>query len=193
MWRRCFLFLVLLMGGCTASSDYMRELVAVRPPKPVSDRATVVFVRPSSFGNRMVVTIFDDKGRFMGDALPSTWFVRRVEAGEHTFISWAENTSALRASLLPGRVYFIEVDVKLGALSPRTHLRAVTRDADTWDDREEWIADATELAVDERGGQAYLDGRAEEVEERIRRGRDALAQYSPAELAARTLSPKDGT
>ncbi len=193
MWRRCFLFLVLSMGGCTASSDYMRELVTVRPPKPVSDRATVVFVRPSSFGSRMVVTILDDKGRFMGDALASTWFVRRVEAGEHTFISWAENTSALRATLLPGRVYFVEVDVKLGALSPRTHLRAVTRDAATWSDRDEWISDATELAVDARGGQAHLDSRSDEVEERIRRGRDALAHYTPAELAVRTLSPHDGT
>jgi len=33
-----------------------------------------------------------------------------LRSGRHTFVSWAENTDALVADLLPGKIYFVEVD-----------------------------------------------------------------------------------
>ncbi len=161
-------------------------------PGASSDRATVVFVRPSSYAGGLLVTVLDDKGQFHGDALPSSWFSTTVEPGEHTFISWAENTGALRAKLEAGKVYFVEVEVKLGALSARAHLKAVGPKSEAWEERQAWLSESTQLEVDERSGQAYLDGRREDVEERIRRAHDALTKYSPAELADRTLAPDDG-
>ena len=161
-------------------------------PGASSDRATVIFVRPSSFAGGLLVTVLDDRGQFIGDALPSSWFFTTVEPGEHTFISWAENTGALRAKLAAGKIYFVQVDVKLGALSARAHLKALGPKSDAWEERDEWLRDNAQHEVDERSGQAYLDGRREDVEERIRRARDVLAQYTPAELADRTLAPADG-
>ncbi|NUO53821.1 MAG: hypothetical protein HOV80_33670 [Polyangiaceae bacterium] len=184
--------LAFLVSGCAASSDYMRPLEVPRMPAPSSDRATVIFVRPSSFAGSLLVTVLDDKGQFIGDALPSSWFFTSVEPGEHTFISWAENTAALRAKLAPGKLYFVEVDVKLGALSARAHLKALGPKSEAWEERDAWLRDSTQLEVDAPSGQAYLDGRREDVEERIRRAHDALAKYSPAELADRTLAPADG-
>lgn len=171
----------------------MTELAAPRAPRAASDRATVVFVRPSGYAPGLVVTILDDGGRFIGDALASSYFVHRTAPGEHTFIGWAENTSALSANVEAGKIYFVEVEVKLGALSARSHLKALTPRSERWAERDAWLQDGQELEVDEDGGQAYLDGRREDVEERIRRGREALSLYSPAELAERTLAPNDGT
>lgn len=161
-------------------------------PGASSDRATVVFIRPSSFAASLLVTVLDDKGRFIGDVPPSSWFWTSVEPGEHTFISWAENTGALRAKLAAGTIYFVEVEVKLGALSARAHLKALGPKSEAWEEREVWLRDNAQLEVDERAGQAYLDRRREDVEERIRRAHDALAKYTPAELADRTLGPGDG-
>jgi hypothetical protein len=192
MWRRSFLFFALASTGCAATSEFMTELAVPRSPTPASDRATVVFIRPSSYASSLVVTILDTEGRFVGDALPSSYFVARVEPGEHTFIGWAENTSALYATLQPGKVYFVEVELKLGALSARAHLKALTPRGESWADRDGWLADARELEVDEASGQAYLESRREDVEERIRRAKEALEKYSPAELAERTLLPNDG-
>jgi hypothetical protein len=170
----------------------MTELAAPRAPSAASDRATIVFIRPSSYAAGLVVTILDDGGRFVGDALASSYFVHRARPGEHTFIGWAENTSALSANVEAGKIYFVEVEVKLGALSARAHLKALTPRSERWAERDGWLEDARELEVDEVGGQAYLDSRREDVEERIRRGREALIRYSPAELAERTLAPNDG-
>lgn len=192
MWRRSFLSFALAGAGCAATSEFMTELAVPRSPAPVSDRATVVFIRPSSYAVSLVVTIVDAQGRFLGDALPSSFFVSRVEPGEHTFIGWAENTSALRASVEAGKIYFVEVDVKLGALSPRAHLKALTPESERWAERESWLSDAHELEVDEASGQAYLETRSEDVEALVRVARRTLEAYSPAELAERTLSPNDG-
>ncbi len=170
----------------------MTELATPRPPTAASDLATIVFIRPSGAAAGIVVTVLDEKGRFIGDALASSYFVRRVDPGEHTFISWAENTGALQANLDAGKVYFVEVELKFGVLSPRAHLKALTPRTERWSEREAWLSDSVELEVDERRGQDYLDARSADVEERVRRAKDALSKYSPVELADRTISPDDG-
>jgi hypothetical protein len=179
------------LAGCSASSDYMHP---VGPPQLAAkaDAATVVFIRPSGYAAAIGTTILDDKGRFLGDSLAETYFVSQVPAGEHTFIAWAENTAALKAQLAPGKVYYVEVSPKMGALSARVHLLALTSRSESWGELQGWLADSQAMQVDERAGQAYLAERAEDVQERIRRAREALTEYDAEELAERTLRPEDG-
>ena len=179
------------LAGCSASSDYMHP---VGPPQlaPKADTATVVFIRPSGYAAGIATTILDDKGRFLGDSLAETYFVSEVPAGEHVFIAWAENTAALKAQLAPGKVYYVEVSPKMGALSARVHLLALTSRSESWGELQSWLADSQPMRTDEKAGQAYLAERAEDVQERIARAKDALTEYDAEELAERTLRPEDG-
>lgn len=181
-----------LLTGCSASSDYMREVAHPQPPTGNPQAATVVFIRPSSFASSLATTILDGRGRFLGDALPSSYFVVQMPPGEHLFISWAENTASLKANLAPGLVYYVEVAPTMGAFSARVHLRAVKPSTENWAELPEWLEESTQYEPDEAAGQAYLTSRQEDVTERIRRGNEILTEYDPEEMAERTLNPGDG-
>lgn len=179
------------VAGCAAQSKYMQE-TAAGPIVAQPDAATVVFVRPSGFAGGLRATILDEKGRFLGDSLPESYFAVNVTPGEHVFISWAENTGALRANVAAGKIYFVEVSPKMGALSARVHLLGITPRAKSWAKLDTWMSESKAYAPDERSGQAYLAGRSDDVRERIRRANEALSEYSREELAERVIGPADG-
>jgi hypothetical protein len=183
---------LLTTTGCAATSDYMAESASPRPIMGVGDMATVVFIRPSSYAKSIKTTILDGRGTFLGDSLPESHFAVVLPPGQHVFISWAENTAALQATLAPGRVYYVEVAPKLGVLSARVHLLALSPRAENWDKVGEWLKETKQFVPDSAGGQRSLASRSEDVQERIRRGTEALANYDAEELAERTLRAEDG-
>jgi hypothetical protein len=196
MFRRSWMvgmgLLAVMATGCSASSEYMRPVVSPQQVKPASDQATVVFVRPSSFGGALKQTILDGEGRFLGEALPSSRFSVSLPPGEHTFIVWAENTSAVKASLAAGKIYFVEVSLSMGALSARADLVPIKPGTEAWEMLEGWLAETDAFDPDAAGGQAYLAERKEDVDERIKRAREHLANYDAEDLTAHTLRPQDG-
>jgi hypothetical protein len=186
------LFLLLGATGCAATSEYMFEIQNPRVIAATPTTATVVFLRPSGWAAGIKTLIFDGRGRFLGESLPKSHFAVSVPPGQHLFISWAENTAALQAVLAPGRVYYVEVSPKLGALSARMHLLAINSRSESWSKLGDWIADTKQLVPDEAAGQAYMQSRSEDVAERLRRGNEAIEKYDTVELEARTLRPEDG-
>ena len=188
----CLMAMLLCSAACTASSDYMHEVHAPQALRATPDSAVVVFIRPSGYARAMGSTILDGHGRFLGDSLPETYFAVRVPPGEHIFIAWAENTAALRASLAPGRTYYVEVAPKMGALSARMQLLAVTPRAESWGELRAWMGESKQTVPDEASGQAYLTSRREDVAERLHRAQEILREYDAEELAERTLTPGDG-
>ena len=162
------------------------------PVAPRPDAATVVFVRPSSYAAAIHPTIFDERGTFLGDSEPSSHFIVNVPPGDHTFIVWAENTGPIRAHLLAGRVYFVEVSMKPGAFQARAHLLAIAPDTHQWPNLREWMADTKPIVADFQAGQAYLNDRRDEVIERVRRANEAFAEMDEDERNDRTLRANDG-
>jgi len=180
-------------AGCAASSEYMVKMKGARTGIERSpDAATVVFVRPSSYAAALGCTVLDGNGRYLGDALPSSYFAVKVRPGSHVFIAWAENTAALRATVEAGKIYFVEVSSKMGMFTARMHLLAIAPGTDSWKKVDEWLAESEAYAPDEPRGQAYLKKRAADTGERIDRANKILSEYSPSELAERTLTPTDG-
>jgi hypothetical protein len=177
--------------GC-ASSAFMHEAASAHSGPPPAGSATVVFLRPSNFGYATTPTILDQQGGFVGQSVASSQFAATVPAGKHMFVVWAENTGALQADLAPGKTYYVHVSLKMGALSARAHLLALKPASSDWGKLDDWLGTTTRYEVDQQAGQAYLAGRADEVQERLRRANEALQKYDRAELAERTLAPKDG-
>jgi hypothetical protein len=184
-------FLALGNAGCTASSKYMLQAPKGSGIQRSPDMATVVFVRPSGYAAAVKTTILDTHGRFLGDALPSAYFAVKVPPGQHVFLSWAENTAALRATLEANKIYFVEVSSKMGAFSPRMHLLAIAPRKESWSKLDSWLGDCEAYSVDERAGQAYLRERTADTTERIERAKEALTKYSAEELDDRTILASD--
>lgn len=175
--------------GC-ASSDHMRTASGA-PAPPAADTATVVFLRPSGMASGITTTILDGNGRFLGDSLPSSHFSVKVPPGEHLFLAWAENTAALRATLAAGKTYYVKVSPRMGALSARMQLLALTPRNEDWPKLKEWLGKkGYEPNTDT--GQRYLDSRKDDVAKRVKRANDILKEYDPKELEERTLRAEDG-
>jgi hypothetical protein len=194
MLRRTFLFTaaiaVLTALGC--SSSYMRPAEGPQTIAPAEDVATVVFVRPSAFAAAVHPTILDENGAFLGEAEASSHFVARVRPGEHMFFVWAENTGPIHASVVAGRVYFVEVSMKMGFATARAHLLAITPRSEQWERVREWIDDTKPIVADLDGGNRYLAERRDDVRERIGRAHEAFAEMDGEERENRTLRPNDG-
>ena len=180
-----------LLGGCAAQSRFMRP-GAEFPPVP-SDAARVVFIRPSSFAFGVVVTIVDSEGRFIGDSSAKSRFAASLPAGEYTFVAWGEGTHSLKANIVAGRTYYVEVAPVLGVWSARFHLKAIKATTRNWPNLQVWLRDTSPRDVLQEEGQAYVAGRREAADDAIRKGVARFAEYNAEETDDRTLEPDDGT
>jgi hypothetical protein len=179
-------------AGCSVHSDYMHEQIPPQALVAAPDKATVVFIRPSGYGGRMKTVIMDGHGQFLGEDWGETYFSVQMPPGDHVFLAWAENTSAVHAQLAPGKTYYVEVAPKMGAFSARIQLVALTPHSENWGKLKEWMTDSKQILPDTSAGQAYLQGRQEDVQERLKRGGEIWGEYKPDELADRTIKAEDG-
>lgn len=181
----------LFAAGCSVSSPYMTPLAVPPAIKAEADKATIVFIRPSGMGSALKQTIFDDKGRFLGEAMPNGRFTTMVPPGDHFFVVWAENTGALKAKVEAGKIYFVEVSLSMGAFSAQANLVGVRKGTEAWGELDEWLADTEAYQVDEAQGQAYLATRKEEVDERIQRARENFNGYDDEEKIEHSIGIAD--
>lgn len=188
----CIAVMASCLFGCSVSSDYMQVQIPPQPLVAAQDKATVVFIRPSGYGGRMKTVLLDEHGRFLGEDWGETYFSVQVPAGDHVFLSWAENTAALHASVAPGKTYYVEVAPKMGAFSARIQLIALTPHSENWPKLKEWISESKQIIPNEAAGQAYLTKRADDVKERLGRANEIWGEYKPEELAERTIKAEDG-
>lgn len=177
--------------GCGVSSKYMTKLEVPQAVAVDPATATVVFIRPSSYGGGAKHVILDSKGRFLGECWGETYFVVKVPAGEHMFISWGEGTPALKATVEAGKVYYVEVGVTMGAWSARARLFAMGPQRENWAELPEWLQNSTMLAPNEAAGQAYVQG-DEDTAEVIQKGVKNYAEYDAEAIQKRTLLAADG-
>jgi hypothetical protein len=120
-------------------------------------------------------------------------FAVAVPPGDHVFLTWGENTAALRASLLPGRTYFVEVSAKMGWMKARAHLLAIAPRTKSWQQVQEWLAETDAYEPDLAAGQAKFDAEHDDTQDHIHAAYESLRDYDQGELDDRTLRPDDGT
>jgi hypothetical protein len=174
-----------LLGGCAASSDAMGEIGYARPPQPRPGYSMVVFVRPSSYAAGELYHVFSDRYGFIGDAQAESWFGAEIPAGQHVFCASGGGVPALRASLAPGRTYFVEVSSRYGFFGSRVELMAIAPRFENWAKRDEWLADNEAYVLVDREA---IDNAGDVIGDCQKR----LGDYSSDELDQRTLTPADG-
>lgn len=182
-------------SACAASSNRIHD-VAASPLVPTESDATVVFLRPSGWGAPQLTVIIDSDGRYVGESLAKTQFIANVPPGDHTFVTatytingWGAVASrALKAKLEPGKLYFVEIGLKLGiadlfAISPRTK---------QWTMLKEWMNATRRISSDLKAGQAFVDESRDDMKECIE---TALKEFAQADEELRpkiTMTAEDG-
>jgi len=122
--------LIVLIAGCTGSSQYMAKATPVTGPSP--DKALVYFMRPSGLGFAINFQIWDGD-RFIGLSQAKSYFGYQCEPGKHLFIGIAENKRGIEADLEAGKSYYIITQVKIGGWRARMAFIPVTRGSEFWD------------------------------------------------------------
>lgn len=101
-------------------------------PAP-SDKAVVYFVRTSSLGFAVNFTYFDST-RVIGKFNGPKYIRYECEPGVHLFWARSENRDFIEAEVEAGKIYFIEADVKMGAVKAAVELIPVdTKDSKKMD------------------------------------------------------------
>jgi hypothetical protein len=194
--KSAFLFLAVLglfASGCgTATSEYMRPVTGPEPMGAPPNKARVVFVRPSGMASAVIFTIIDERGYFLGDSTAGGRFSVFLDPGEHYFIVWTETTETAKATLAPGRTYYVEVRPKMGVWKARASLWAVNRRSGLMQNIPSYLSETTVTTPDFAAGQAYLNSLGKELPDAARQGLQTYNEYSPDEKADVTLMPEDG-
>jgi hypothetical protein len=192
LWAACFALVAFGAVGCAGSSDHMLEVVATKPISAPADKAKVVFLRPSGLGFAINFSILDQEGKWLGDAVAESHFAVELPPGEYMFVGWAENTAALKATLAPGRVYYVKVDPSMGFGSAQVTLEALTRRHADWGELTTWLRDTHRLQPLPSGA-AYIEGRKKDALERVKTANENWNTYTSKQKEERTLRAEDGS
>lgn len=130
-------FRILLLGaavalsGCMAQSKYMVKAdSAAATAQP--DKATVVFLRPSSFGGAIQASVYDTHTQddtFVGIVSAGTKLAYAAEPGDHLFMVVAENADFMIAHLDAGKTYYVDVRPRPGMWKARFSLLPIHNDS----------------------------------------------------------------
>lgn len=88
------------------------------------DVAGVYIYRNESMGGAVRMDV-DVDGKPLGQTAAKTYFYTEVAPGKHVVTSKSENTDSVQLDALPGKLYYIWQEVKMGVLYARTKLHLV--------------------------------------------------------------------
>lgn len=183
---------LLLLAACRSGPEYMREVNPVRVLKAPVDRALVVFVRPQTVASKSLAHVMDEQGTFLGSAPAGGHFSVVRNPGPQKFIVWSEAEDVLVATLAPGLVYFVEINVETGGTRERFTMRASRRGSQIFPYREQWLEETTQYRVDLKSAKDAMAEEAPMFKQVLKDAAERLGTYSGAELAAHTLVVTDG-
>ena len=106
-----------LVAGCATTQMIKPE----QPPEfaATSDSALLVIVRDTFLGGGIVFWNYLD-AKFIGETMGKTYFMTRVQPGEHYVVSATENTGVAHLNFQAGKHYFLRQGVTMGLWRART-------------------------------------------------------------------------
>lgn len=134
--KRCAKYLVMIVlasfvASCAMKRPYMID--QERKSKPGEGKALVNFIRPSGFGYAAKATIWD-RDKLIGVSFGKQGFQYECDPGKHLFIAWSEYKSPVQADLLPNRVYYIVLRIRMGWWRGRVHQIPVNKQHPLWEE-----------------------------------------------------------
>jgi hypothetical protein len=190
---RAFLVFVVaaFVSACTGSSPLMARAPAnAPPPAGAPGVATVVFLRPKTFGYMQNFRIIDHAGRFVGEALSNGYFVVRPPPGEYVFVVGDEHIDVLYANVAPGFTYYVDVVPVPGSFAVKAQLRPLRPGEREWQKLGDYLRSRQFVPL-YASGQAEVD-HDKGLRSRIERAKKMWADMPAQERPAHSLGPTDG-
>jgi hypothetical protein len=126
---------VLILFAVSCAPKYMIKQEPMQ--KPSEGKAIVHFLRPSSVGGAVQATIWDND-KLIGFTAGKMAFQYECDPGKHLFIAWSEYKSPVEAELLPDRVYYIVLRMRMGWWRGRVHQVPINQYHELWSDALTW-------------------------------------------------------
>jgi hypothetical protein len=168
---------------------------ATQPP----GKATVVFLRPSSFGGAIQASVYDTHAQddtFIGIVSAGNKLAYAAEPGDHLFMVMAENADFMIAHLEAGKTYYVDVRARPGLWKARFSLLPIHHDpAAKYNtqsaDFQQWLSKTEWVEKGATADQWYREHAADVREKKLgyMKKWDAMA---PADKAELVLNAKDG-
>ena len=95
------------------------------------DKSFAVLIRPSSYSGTIGLNVFDGE-KIIGHCYGQTYFYYECEPGVHIFASALENNAFMKATLLPGRIYYVRIAPLFGMAQLRTLIFPVYPGGSDW-------------------------------------------------------------
>jgi hypothetical protein len=101
---------------------------------PSTNESLVIFMRPNVLGYAVQACVYDvttGENQLVGIVSARTKLAYKTTPGEHLFMAVSETADFLKASLAPGKTYYVRVVPRMGAWRARFSLAPVRRDERT--------------------------------------------------------------
>lgn len=189
---------LMVLSGC--QSSLMVAPDAQNLPVATSDKALVVFMRPSSFGGGVQSSVYDTRENgqdvFVGVVSAKSKVGYLAEPGEHLFMVVGENADFLSAHLDAGKKYHVLVTPRMGVWKARFSLLPIRNEAAAEnslksDKFRDWDEATTWMSIGPKA-EAWYQSNAESIRARKM---DYLPKWQgkgQADVAERTLRAQDG-
>jgi len=142
-WYVVIALLVPFIVSCAPGYMIVREPIS----RPSEGKALVNFLRPSGYGGVAKATIWDGD-KLIGMSFGKQRFQYECASGKHLFIAWSEYKSPVEAELLPGRVYYIVLRIRMGMWRGRIHQVPVNKQHPLWEKVLMWQQTVPNYTVD---------------------------------------------
>lgn len=191
------LVMLAMLGGCVATSSYMTK--ANVTPQPTSDKALVIFMRPSRYGGGIQASVYDTSpgaNQFIGIVSAKTKIGYLTSPGDHLFMVIGENADFMNADLEAGKAYYVLVSPRMGFWKARFSLLPIHNDASAKystksPDFAEWQQE-TSFVRTTPGAEAWYQTHAADISAKQADYMKKWATASPEQKAELTLHRDDG-
>lgn len=158
--------LVATAAGCAGTVKHMNS-VAYVDTTPSENEAVIIFLRASGMGYAVQSSVYElpesGSSRLVGIVAAKKKVAYRTTPGHHTFMVVGENADFMGADLLPGKVYFVVVQVRMGAWKARFGLYPVH--GPERDQFRTWLGDAAWVEMSHES-LTWAHDHATEIEEK---------------------------
>ncbi len=187
--KKTSIALLLLATGCGMQVQNYTRSIDRGAPAVTEGNASLIVVRRGGIGE--MVTLMDDQGRVIAQVDRDTWVRIPLAPGRHRIYSIpgkvTDFASVVDVDAQAGRLYYASVP-RVGGL-----WAVAPRHEDRWKHRQEWIAAAHEVELDE-SKRTLLETELDEAvrKEAIDKVEKAWAKMDPKKQADFTLAADDG-
>ncbi len=133
----------LALSGCAGTIKNMQPFEGDPATLvPESDKAMIVFLRPSTLGFAVQSSVFnatEDTPDLVGIVAAKAKVAYQLDPGDYLFMVIGESADFMTASVAAGKTYYVLVTPRMGAWKARFSLRPVALPDQNREEMDEWL------------------------------------------------------